>query len=80
MGKLMTDDALYDQAKGAVESLNKVAQKIEKGEGTIGKLVNDETLYAETKKALKGITKATEGIQEQIPISTLGVVIGTVVR
>ena len=76
----MTDDALYDQAKGAVESLNKVAQKIEKGEGTIGKLVNDETLYAETKKALKGITKATEGIQEQIPISTLGVVIGTVVR
>ena len=80
LGKLMTDDALYDQARGAVESFNKVAQKIERGEGTIGKLVNDETLYVETKKALKGITKATESINEQIPISTLGVVIGTAIQ
>src|SRR3989304_499001 len=80
LGKLMTDDALYDQARGAVESFNKVAQKIERGEGTIGKLGNDETLYVETKKALKGITKATESINEQIPISTLGVVIGTAIQ
>ncbi|MEK6545996.1 MAG: hypothetical protein AABZ28_05655 [Nitrospinota bacterium] len=80
IGKLMTDDSLYNQARETVDSLNKIAQKIEKGEGTLGKIVNDETLYVEAKKALKGITKSTEGIEEQMPISTLSVVIGTVVR
>src|SRR3990167_7314077 len=80
LGKLMADDSLYNQARETVESLNKIAQKIEKGEGTLGKIVNDETLYVEAKKALKGITKSTEGIEEQMPISTLSVVIGTVVR
>ncbi|MEK6590024.1 MAG: MlaD family protein [Nitrospinota bacterium] len=80
LGKLMTNDSLYEQAKSTVESLNKIAKKVEKGEGTLGKIVNDETLYTEAKKALKGITKSTEGIQEQIPITTLGIVIGTVVQ
>lgn len=80
LGKLMTDDSFYEQTKATMESLNKIADRIEKGEGTLGKLINDETLYTEAKKALKGITKSTEGISEQIPISTLGTVIGTMVR
>jgi phospholipid/cholesterol/gamma-HCH transport system substrate-binding protein len=87
LGKLMTDDAFYNQINATMESLNNIAKKIEsiakkieRGEGTIGKLINDETLYTEAKKALKGVTKATEGINEQIPISILGTVIGTAVQ
>ncbi len=80
LGRLMTDEALYDQTKATVESLNNIAKKIEKGEGTLGKLVNDETLYTEAKQALKGVAKSTESINEQIPVSILGTVIGTVVQ
>ena len=80
LGKLVKDDALYEQLNGIVAKLNNVAEKINKGEGTLGKLVNDETLYDEAKNALRNVNNASEGIQEQIPISVLGTIGGTVLR
>ncbi|MFH1625594.1 MAG: hypothetical protein ABID54_10655 [Pseudomonadota bacterium] len=72
----MTDKSLYDETTGAATSLNRIAKRIEKGEGTLGKLATDETLYTETKTALKKVNKAAGGIQEQTPITALGVVLG----
>jgi len=80
LGKLMSDRKLYDEAKETFENLNKIAKKIEKGEGTLGKLVNDKELYDDARRALKNVNKSTEGIQEQIPLTTLGIVVGTVVN
>jgi phospholipid/cholesterol/gamma-HCH transport system substrate-binding protein len=80
LGKLLNDPKVYDEAAAAVAGLNKIISKIEKGEGLLGKLVNDETLYVETGRALRGIARATEGIEEQVPITTLGVIIGTIIR
>jgi len=80
LGKLVNDETLYNKAKDTVDTLHNVAQKVDKGEGTLGKLVNDPSLYDETKKAVKSVTKATTGIQEQVPVTVLGTVVGTVLR
>jgi phospholipid/cholesterol/gamma-HCH transport system substrate-binding protein len=80
LGKLINDDSLYKEAKETVANLNQVTQKINQGEGTIGKLVKDESLYKETKYTLRSITKAAEGFVEQVPVSILGTIIGTVIK
>ncbi len=80
LGKLVNDETLYNKAKDTVDTFHNVAQKVDKGEGTLGKLVNDPSLYDETKKAVKGVTEATTGLQEQVPITVLGTVVGTVLR
>ncbi len=68
------------EAKKAVGSLQRVAMKIEQGEGTIGKLITDETLYNQAKKTLRSVDRAAEGLQDQIPLTVLGVVAGTVLQ
>jgi phospholipid/cholesterol/gamma-HCH transport system substrate-binding protein len=80
LGKLVNDDTLYKEAKETMANLNQTVKKINQGEGTLGKLVNDDALYKETKNTLRSVTKATEGLQEQVPVSILGTVIGTILR
>ncbi|MBI4831085.1 MAG: MCE family protein [Candidatus Lindowbacteria bacterium] len=58
-----------------MDSINKIAAKIERGEGTIGKLVQDETLYKETTRMLKEARHAAEDVREQVPIITFTSVI-----
>ncbi len=80
LGKLAADSSLYDQTRETMTSLNKIAKSIEKGEGTLGKLAADDTIYAEAKKAIKKVSKAAEAVEEQVPITVLGTVLGTVLR
>jgi phospholipid/cholesterol/gamma-HCH transport system substrate-binding protein len=80
LGKLVNDDTLYKEAKETVASLNETAKKINQGEGTIGKLVNDDALHKEIKYTLRSVTKATEGLSEQVPVSILGTIIGTIIK
>ncbi len=80
LGKLVNDDTLYKEAKETVASLNETAKKINQGEGTIGKLVNDDGLHKEIKYTLRSVTKATEGLAEQVPVSILGTIIGTIIK
>jgi phospholipid/cholesterol/gamma-HCH transport system substrate-binding protein len=69
LGKLMTDDTVYNAMKD-------VAEKVESGEGTLGKLAHDDSLYLEAKDAMKELKKSSEGIQEQTPISVMGTIFG----
>ncbi|NOY39633.1 MAG: MCE family protein [Nitrospirae bacterium] len=46
---------LMEKTDKTMSSVQKVAEKIEKGEGTIGKLVSDERLYESVSKAASGI-------------------------
>jgi len=50
---------LMEKTDKTMSSVQKVAERIEKGEGTIGKLVTDERLY-------KSVTKAASGIENTI--------------
>ncbi len=72
LGRLLNDEAIYNDMKGAVASLNGIMKKVEKGEGTLGKLVNDESLYFTAKDSLKKMGKAADQLQEQGPLSVIG--------
>ncbi len=80
LGKLVTDESFFNKADKAMGSLQSVAEKVDKGEGTLGKLVNDPTLYDEAKKALNNVNKAAAGLEEEVPVTILGTVVGVVLR
>ncbi|MBF0328262.1 MAG: MCE family protein [Nitrospirae bacterium] len=48
--------------KSTVDNIDKISQKIQKGEGTIGKLVNDERLYESVNKAADGLGKTLSAV------------------
>ena len=78
LGKLMTDEAIYQEAKktvetvkGAAESVKKtvdtlknVSEKIEQGEGTLGKIIKDDSLYQEAKKTVETLKNVSEKIEQ----------------
>jgi phospholipid/cholesterol/gamma-HCH transport system substrate-binding protein len=73
LGKLVNDETMYRDMQGAVASLNGIMKKVERGEGTLGKLVNDESLYFTAKDSLKKMGKAADQLQEQGPLSIIGI-------
>ncbi len=55
--------SLMKKTDKTMTSVQKVAEKIEKGEGTIGKLVTDERLYESVSKAASGIENTIARIE-----------------
>ena len=65
------------QIEETMSQLNRIATRIESGEGTLGKLVNDDALYVEATRAMQAVGDAAENAREQGPISTFtGAVVG----
>jgi len=76
LGKLVKDETLYKETSTAMSNLREIFEKINKGQGTVGKLVNDETFLKNAKMTLQKVDKATEGLEDQGPLSVLGIAIG----
>jgi phospholipid/cholesterol/gamma-HCH transport system substrate-binding protein len=76
LAKLINDEELYDETKNTIASINRIVKKVEAGEGTLGKLYSDDTIYVEAERALKKVGRTADDIEEQTPISALGVVLG----
>jgi phospholipid/cholesterol/gamma-HCH transport system substrate-binding protein len=64
LGKLVTDDTIYQDAKKTVETLKTVSEKIERGEGALGKMINDDSLYQEAKKTVEALKNVSEKIEQ----------------
>jgi len=78
LGKLITDEAIYEEAKKTIETakeavetvketaetLKNVSEKIEQGEGTLGKLIQDESLYTEAKETLQSMKGIAEKVEK----------------
>jgi len=77
MGKLAKDDALYKEAATAMTNLKEIFQKINQGQGSVGKLVNDESFFKNVKLSLQKLDKATEGLEDQGPLSVLGIAVNS---
>lgn len=77
LGKLTRDEALYTEATSAMTNLREILQKINRGEGTVGKLVNDDSFLKNAKLSLQKLDKATDGLEDQGPLSILGLAIGS---
>jgi len=49
--------------KSTVESFQNIAQKIDKGEGSLGKLVKDDRLYESVNKAAEGVERTISAVE-----------------
>ena len=56
-------------------NLREIMEKINKGQGSVGKLVNDDSLFKNAKMTLQKLDKATEGLEDQGPLSILGIAV-----
>lgn len=75
VGKLIKDEKLYRETTTAMANLREILEKINRGQGSVGKLVNDESLYKNVKLTLQKVDKATEGLEDQGPLSVLGIAV-----
>jgi phospholipid/cholesterol/gamma-HCH transport system substrate-binding protein len=76
VGRLVKDDSLFREGTNAMTNLREIFEKINRGQGSVGKLVNDETLYRNVRMTLQKVDKATEGLEDQGPLSVLGIAVG----
>jgi phospholipid/cholesterol/gamma-HCH transport system substrate-binding protein len=77
VGKLVKDPALYNETTASMTNLREILQKINQGQGSIGKLVNDQEFYRNAKLSLQKLDKATEGLEDQGPLSVLGIAVNS---
>lgn len=75
LGKFVKDDALYVESTNAMVNLRQILEKINQGQGTVGRLLSDESLYKNARMTLQKVDKATEGLEDQGPLSVLGIAI-----
>jgi phospholipid/cholesterol/gamma-HCH transport system substrate-binding protein len=76
IGKLVKDETLYKETTQAMTNLREIFEKVNRGQGSIGKLVNDESLLKNVKVTLQKLDKATEGLEDQGPLSVIGMAVG----
>lgn len=81
LGKLVKDEALYVETTAAMANFKdsmahakEILEKMNHGDGTIGKLINDQEFYRNAKLTLQKVDKATEGLEDQGPLSVLGII------
>ena len=75
LGKLLKDETLYHQTTLAMTNVNEILDKINQGKGSVGKLITDQEFYRNAKLTLQKLDKATEGLEDQGPLSVLGIVV-----
>jgi phospholipid/cholesterol/gamma-HCH transport system substrate-binding protein len=75
LGKLAKDEKLYVEMTLAMTNAREILEKVNRGQGTMGKIVNDESLYKNVKVSLQKLDKATESLEDQGPLSILGIAV-----
>jgi len=75
LGLLAKDPALYKETTATMTNVREIMEKINHGQGSVGKLVNDDSLLKNAKLSLQKLDKATEGLEDQGPLSVLGILI-----
>ena len=75
IGKLVKDDTLYRETTASMTNLHQILQKINDGQGSVGKLVNNPDLYNNAKLTMQKLDKATEGLEDQGPLSVMGIMV-----
>jgi len=77
VGKLVKDEKLYQETTESMTNLKEILQKVNQGQGTVGKLINDQEFYKNAKLTLQKLDKATEGLEDQGPLSVLGILVNS---
>src|SRR6185437_2539930 len=77
IGKLVKDPTLYNETTATMQNAHQILEKVNQGNGTIGKLVNDQEFYKNAKLSLQKLDTATEGLEDQGPLSVLGIAVNS---
>lgn len=77
LGKLTKDEALYRETAQAMSNLREILEKLNKGQGSVGQLINDDTFLKNAKLSLQKLDKATDSLEDQGPLSVLGLIVGS---
>lgn len=77
VGKLLKDPTLYNETTATMMNLHQISDKINQGQGSVGKLINDQEFYKNAKLTLQKLDKATEGLEDQGPLSVLGIAVNS---
>ncbi|MEP7362114.1 MAG: MlaD family protein [Acidobacteriota bacterium] len=64
IGKLLTDDALYQNLNGTVLEARQITSTLNSGKGTIGKLMNDDALYTDIRGSLHRVNGLLDGLEQ----------------
>jgi phospholipid/cholesterol/gamma-HCH transport system substrate-binding protein len=75
VGKLLKDETLYRETIESMTNLKEILQKVNQGKGSVGKLINDQEFYKNAKLTLQKLDQATEGLEDQGPLSVLGLAV-----
>jgi len=75
VGKLLNDPSLYNETTAVMTNAKEILQKVNQGQGSVGKLINDQEFYRNAKLTLQKLDKATEGLEDQGPLSVMGIVV-----
>ncbi|HJY34271.1 MAG TPA: MlaD family protein [Vicinamibacterales bacterium] len=62
LGKLVTDEKLYNEVNAFVDAANAVATNLRNGRGTLGKLANDQAAYDSLAASLENLRQMTNRI------------------
>jgi phospholipid/cholesterol/gamma-HCH transport system substrate-binding protein len=76
IAKLLNDDTLYRETTETMRNTKEILEKINQGQGTVGKLITDQEFYRNAKLSLQKLDKATEGLEDQGPLTVLGIITG----
>jgi phospholipid/cholesterol/gamma-HCH transport system substrate-binding protein len=55
LGRLLTDEQLYEDTRSALSDLSEIARKARNGEGALGKLLTEDAIYEDFKVAMASI-------------------------
>ena len=75
LGMLAKDPALYNETTATMTQAREILEKINHSQGTVGKLINDDSFLKNAKLSLQKLDKATEGLEDQGPLSIMGILI-----
>jgi len=73
IGKLVREEKLHEEVTTAATNLREILQKINQGKGAVGNLVNDQALLNDARLTLQKLDKATESLEDQGPLSVIGI-------
>jgi phospholipid/cholesterol/gamma-HCH transport system substrate-binding protein len=77
LGKLTKDETLYTETTTAMTNLREILEKMNRGQGSVGQLINDTSFLKNAKMSLQKLDKATDSLEDQGPLSVLGLAIGS---
>lgn len=73
LGVLLYDETTAGNIKVTAQNLRDLSAKLNNGQGTLGKLLADDSLYKEAQNLMKKADRALEGLNDQGPITAVGV-------